>query len=813
MELRFCCDSFPRGARFVLPLEQIRALNLMRSRNYAFIGIVVTLVSSGVSLHAQLDCSDPVQASTAGCTIRPTAATPTETPSVYVDSAGLLRRSASPAPATVPMAVPDGLTAMQLIARESLGETLPVYGRDLFLRVPSTFAPGDQAQVTGDYLLGPGDEVILRTWGAETHNQQLTVDRAGNIFIPQFGSVHVAGLRFAELQPFLERSLRTSFRNFSLSVDLGHLRTIPVLVVGEAARPGSYTVSALSTMVDAVLASGGPGTHGSMRAIELRREGKTISTFDFYDLLQRGDRTKDVRLLPGDILVIPVVGPQVAIAGGVERAAIYEVRPGETLTQAIQIAGGLSASSDPSAPVSLERVVAGKGRVTMEIALQQASEPLHNGDVIRAGVMPHRYQQTVTLRGNLASPGRFGWKPGMRLSDILPEKSALLTADYWEHRNGLGVPTLSFSPEPASRTVEVGRRQASASVSTPTTPGPIGDATLPTNDASRRVTVSIAAPEINWRYAVIERTDAVTLHSELLPFDLGGVVDHTDPAQDLPLLPGDVVTIFSQNDVVASREQSTRYIRLEGEFQRSGIYSVRPGETIADVIARAGGITGSAYLYGASFTRESVRAIQQQRLDEYVASASKDMDQAAAQEMLNSSTSTSAINRDAMLASQRSTVTWLHSLRATGRIVLGLAPAARNVDDLGHMELEDGDVLRVPATPLIVTVVGAVHGPSTFRLHPGWKLRDYQLAAGDLRRGADPKQAFLIRADGSVIGRASAKRTGGAAFESLEIYPGDTLVVPEKPLKLSGIRTVLDYSQLASQFALSAASLSVISTR
>ncbi len=698
------------------------------------------------------------------------------------------------------------------MVRESTGELIPVYGRELFYGVPSTFAPGPTAQVTGDYVIGPGDEILLRLWGAESRNEQLTVDRGGNIYVPQFGSVRVAGLRFSELQQFLESTLRKSFRNFSLSVDLGHLRSISIVVLGDAVRPGTYTVSALSTLVDAVMASGGPSVHGSLRSIELRRDGKTAAIFDFYDLLQRGDRLKDLRLLPGDIIFIPTVGPQVALVGGVERPAIYEIREGETLSAAVALAGGYSAAAAGDGRVSLERVEKGKGRTTTEIAVNDvamANQPLRNGDLLRVGVLRHEYDNTVTLRGNVAEPGRFGWKPGMRLSDILPEKPALLTPGYWEHRNELGVPILSFQRQSTPAATEAGR--VSSQRSTSNSPSPLGIQTA--DPSERRTTVTIAAPEINWNYAVIERLNPQTLHSELLPFNLGKLVDEHDATQNLPLLPGDVVTIFSQLDVVASREQQTRYIRLEGEFVSSGVYSVQPNETLTDVIRRAGGFTRSAYLYGASFTRESTRIMQQQRLDEYLTSVALELDRASAREQMKAASSEEAGLRSSAVDAQKNQIARLQAVHATGRIVLGLEPSASLPDDLGAVELENGDVLRVPSRPMVVNVVGAVFAQTSLRYSSSWKLRDYLEAAGDLRPGADPKHSFLIRADGSVIGRTSAKRREHASFEKLPIYPGDTIVIPDKPIKISGFRTVLDYSQLFSQFALGAATVSVLASR
>ena len=193
----------------------------------------------------------------------------------YVDSAGNLQtdRQAESRINLRQSFPPDPVTDLQRLAKTSTGEQLPIFGRDLFQAVPSTFAPGDQIAVTPDYVIGPGDEILLRLWGPETFNSQLTVDRSGSIYIPKVGSIHVAGLRFDELQQQVTTELSHNYRNFHVSVNLGRLRSIQVYVVGEARRPGAYTVSSLSTVLNALFASGGPNVQGSMRHIQIRRGG------------------------------------------------------------------------------------------------------------------------------------------------------------------------------------------------------------------------------------------------------------------------------------------------------------------------------------------------------------------------------------------------------------------------------------------------------------------------------------------------------------------------------------------------------------
>ena len=365
--------------------------------------------------------------------------------STYVDSAG--RSSGQQNTLNNQLFQPDPVTDFQRLARSSTGEMLPIFGRDFFREVPSTFAPGDELGVTPDYVIGPGDEMLLRFWGPESFNGRLTVDRSGAIYVPKIGSISVAGLHFDELQRLVTTDLSRTYRNLNVSVSLGRLRSIQIYVVGEARRPGAYTVSALSTVLNALFASGGPNVQGSLRHIQVRRAGRTISEFDLYDLVLYGDKSKDVRLEQGDTIFVPAVGGQVALAGSLKHPAIYELSSETTLGELLKVAGGFSAIAVPG-QVSLERIGADNVRHAVSVTLDQPGSgmPLRDGDVLFAGHISAGYERSVTIRGNLANPGRFAWHEGMRLSEIIPDRSSLLTNDYWRERNRLGVPLARPSP-------------------------------------------------------------------------------------------------------------------------------------------------------------------------------------------------------------------------------------------------------------------------------------------------------------------------------------------------------------------------------
>ena len=799
--------------------------------------------SGGCAAYAQLDC---VKTSAGGCLILSQSLAPaqiqqgvsaperydasarsaTSGTGTYVDRSGADQVQLQGVPAPAPNATPEPATDFQRLAQASTGELLPIFGHDLFQAVPSTFAPGNQIAISPDYVVGPGDDVLLRIWGPEAFNGQLTVDSSGAIYLPKIGAIHIAGLRFEELQKQINDALSRTYRNFDTSVNLGHLRSIQVYVVGEARHPGAYTVSSLSTVLNALFASGGPNAQGSLRHIQVRRAGRAASEFDLYDFILHGDKSKDIPLESGDTIFIPAAGPEVALGGSVRHPAIYELAKQSSIQDLLDLAGGFTPTASADR-LSLERIQDDRARYATTISLDRSGRgmPLSDGDVIFVHHITDAYNKTVTIRGNLANPGRFAWHQGMRLSDIIPDRESLLTTGYWEQRNRLGVPVPLFD-----RAVETDQPAAPSASTTTLNPdggtapqvsagqsrlstAPIAATPLPQQRIATdgqppsRNLIRIPAPEIDWSYAVIERLDPKTLKNSLVPFNLGRLIQDGDQAQNLELQPGDTVTILSQNDVSVPQEMRTKYIRLEGEFVSSGVYSVGPKDTLADVVRRAGGFTSDAYLYGSNFTRESARVFQQQRLDEYISSLSADMERAAVD---RSSTSVTGTADPTTISEQHLFIEQLRQLRATGRVVLEFTPESAGADVVPNVQLEDGDVFQVPAKPSTVSVVGAVYGQNVFLFSPSRKLADYVALAGKPNRIADRKHAFIIRADGSVFSRGSAQGTLSNNFESTRINPGDSIVVPEKLIKPPFLRDLIAYSQVLSGFGLAAAAVEVI---
>lgn len=744
----------------------------------------------------------------------------------------------------------------QQYAEDATGRRLPVYGRQLFDQVPTTFAPVENVPVPADYVLGPGDQLLIRAWGKIELDSRVTVDRNGQIYLPRVGTLTVAGLRYSQIEAYIRSAISALFKDFELNVTLGQLRTIQIFVLGDARQPGAYTVSSLSTLVDALFTSGGPSATGTMRRIQLRRDAKTASEFDLYDLIRKGDKSHDVRLLPGDIIFIPSVGPQIAISGDVNQPGIYELNGETTVGAALENAGGMTSLADAERAV-LERIHNHSSRQVEEFALDETgrSHLLKDGDLLRVFPLSPKFTNAVTLRGNVAQPGLYPWKEGMHVSDLIPSRNALITRNYWNQQNHLvrPIPDRPF----AGRNADVfgnsvdgygnsvdGYRNPDADANAPyaydargssgtDVPGGSGmqrssgnevvnrpGMTAPDMQDNRRTsriedagsntiaTIGRNSAEINWEYALIERLDERDLSTHLIPFRLASAIDNPASADNQALKPGDVVTIFSRADLELPMEKHASFVRVGGEVNAPGVYRVTPGETLRDVVEKAGGLTSHSYLYASIFTRVSTRIAQETQLRQ----SAEQMQRELVTKYANATPQAgqNGADQQTQFAMQQAALSRLTAIRPTGRVVLAMKPEAATVADIPDFPLEDGDTFYIPPRLSTVQVAGAVYNANAFRYEPGERLITYLNDAGGATRDADAKRMFVIRADGSVISRQSRNLHSHGRYENLKLLPGDAIVVPEKLRVSSKMNDFLQWTQFSSQLALTAAALNVI---
>ena len=770
-------------------------------------------------------------------------------------------------------------TEFQIFAEDEAGHPLQVFGRKLFDEVPTTFAPLDRIPVPTNYVLGPGDELLIHVWGKIDLDTRVTVDRNGQIFVPTVGTLTVAGLRYEQVQSFLHSAIATLYKDFDLNVTLGQLRSIQVFVLGSARQPGVYTISSLSTLVNALFTSGGPSATGSMRHIQLRRNDQVITEFDLYDLLRRGDKSHDVQLLPGDVIYIPPAGQQVAIIGSVNEPGIYEIKGDETVASALSDAGGATNLADEDR-VLLERIENHEGRQAESFAMDDSGlkRTLRDGDLLRVYPLSPRFDNAVTLRGNVGQPGRYAWHNGMRVSDLIPNRQFLLTRDYWNQQNflvperiahpfglapdqfnpqtGTNVPTPTNTPPVVNQqngfNAQNGFNQQPGpnQQSTPNVQNVPNGQTAPNtqsgsnsntqnglnpqtgmnqqnggnqqsatnqqtetntqNEAIQRSEASFAAArngeEINWDYAAIERLDQHDLSTRLIAFNLANAIDDSASADNVVLQPGDVVTIFSEKDIPLPVDKHAAFVRVDGEVNAPGIYRIGPGETLRDIVKRAGGLTPHSYLYASQLNRISTRRAEEIEIRQSTAQMQRDL---LARNAATSTVGTSnTADQQAQLSSQQALIAQLAAVQPTGRVVLAMKPDASSVDDIPAFPLEDGDTFYIPPELNTVQVSGAVYNENAFRYERQKKLFVYLNDAGGPTRQADTKRIFLIRADGTVISRQTRGDFWRSDFDKTTLLPGDAIIVPPK---LKGPSTFIQqlpyFTQILSQTALTGAVL------
>jgi protein involved in polysaccharide export with SLBB domain len=746
--------------------------------------------------------------------------------------------------------LPNEPNEFQRFVYTATGQALPVFGQNYFANTGLGYQPGDQMPVPQDYVLGPGDELQVRAWGTVDLDTRVVVDRSGQVNLPRVGTISVAGLKASEVEEHLRAQMARVFKGFTLNVTLGRLRNIQVFVVGQARQPGTYTVGSLSTLVNAIFASGGPGPNGSMRRVQLKRQNAVLVELDLYDFIVRGDRSRDVRLQSGDVIVYAPAGPRVAVIGSVDSPAVFELRSreagvagGSTLAEVMALAGGVRALANAQ-QARVDRIDPANPKAPRQVALLNLADAdkteLRDGDILSLQPVAPQFANAVTLRGNVANPLRYPHTPDMRISQLIPEREALVTQDYHIRKNRLvqyldprrgAEQEQTAVPPPAGAAPGQGP-ELQAAARNPFNQGanqrtvqrlaqgePADDRR--TSLAVSEQTVRNLVDEPNWEYATIERLDTDRITTKLLPFHLGKAVLEKDPAHDLQLQPGDIVTIFSSREIRVPQARTSRLVRVEGEVERPGIYQLQAGDSLRGLLQRAGGVTPQAYLFGTEFSRERTRQKQREALDDAIRRLEASLASAGLRQAANAASGSDAAAaarlQEAEQQARNAQLSRLRAVRPNGRIALELPTAIARYDELPDVPLEDGDTIVIPARPGFVFAVGAVANENALLWRPGRKVKDYLRTAGVLR-DAEEADLFVVRADGSVI-QSRDRNTGFWAFsgkplDNLELAPGDTIVVPEKLDRESPwnafVRGAKDWTQILSNFGIAAAAIKTL---
>ncbi len=552
------------------------------------------------------------------------------------------------------------IVRVTLLSIERTGdEALEPFGYELFQNAQEGFTSVTDVPVPAEYVVSPGDQLRVQLYGNQNRSITLVVGRDGRVNFPQLGPISVGGQRFSAVKQSIESQVSRQMIGVRADVAVGDTHGIRVFVLGEVKQPGSYSVSGLATVTSALFASGGITKVGSLRSVQLKRAGTLVRKVDLYDLLLNGDTSSDARLLPGDVILVPSVGPTVSVNGEVRRPAIYEMKEDSTAADVLFLAGGLSPQAD-SKLTRIERIDDSRRRIVMDVNLTTPdgrATRLKTGDFMRVPQVRDVVEDSVSISGYVVRPGSVGYRTGLRITDVLtsiddlnpsadphyilvrrenPINRAITyrSVDLTRALETRGGPAdLELAPRDRLFVFdrEGGRDRAVAPLIDELEAQARIDAPLQAVIIGGRVKAPGQYPlETNMhvsdllraggsledaayggeaeltRYEVVNGEQRQT---DLVKVNLAAVL-RGDATADLPLQPYDYLTIKETPDWRAQES-----ISIVGEVRFPGRYPIQRGETLRMVLDRAGGLTTLAFPEGAVFTREELKKREQQQID------------------------------------------------------------------------------------------------------------------------------------------------------------------------------------------------------
>jgi len=505
---------------------------------------------------------------------------------------------------------------------------LKPFGYDLFkwavLRQPVDLP------VASDYAVGPGDEINVFLWGRVNARYTLKVSRDGTVLFPNVGALTVSGMNFEEMRRFLTNEAR-KIVGADVSITMGRLRSIQVFVLGEVEKPGAYTLGAMSTLTNGLMAAGGPTSIGSLRRIDLKRGDSTVATMDFYDLLLNGDRSKDFRLQNGDLIFVPTIGPIIGVAGNVRRPAVYELAEGADLSAALRLAGGIIPTAYTQ-QIQVERAVNNEKRIVVDINAKEpgaaSSFKLQDGDLVKVASIVDRDVNAVYLHGNVKRPGKYELKEGTRLRDVLKDESALKKESFLGYGliKRLVPPTYEVELVPFSLKAAFSDASSAENIAlkpldviyvfsewffrdrpTVTISGYVrkgGRFKLEDNMTVKDLVLLAGSlgKDASRKDFEIYRTDPDTKKVTLVKLDLGKAMDG-DGANNLLLKDQDRVVVHSVRETSPGQT-----VTVVGQVNRPGRYEYAENMTVKDLVFAAGGLRESAYVDEAELASSSIEA-------------------------------------------------------------------------------------------------------------------------------------------------------------------------------------------------------------
>jgi len=664
----------------------------------------------------------------------------------------------------------------------STGGKLRRFGSDAFLLGTGNAneLPMD-LPVGPDYVLGPGDNLVLNLWGGRSDRLSLTIDRQGQIALPEAGTVTLDGLTMTQAQSVIQKALSTQFQGEHVEISLGRLRTVRIYVVGDVQRPGAYDVSSLSTPLSALYAAGGPTSRGSLRILRQYRGKELVREIDLYDFLLRGVRSNVDRLLPGDTIMVPPIGSQVSVEGMVHRPAIYELNGEQGLNQVLDLAGGVLASASLK-QIDVERIEAHQRRTMLSLQLPDNAEGVKQkladfkvqggDDVVISQILPYN-EQAIYLEGHVFRPGKYPYRDGMTINDLLhsyqdvmPEPAdhaelvRLQPPDFRPETISFSLPDVLIGNESiALQPFDLIRIFSRYEIDSPKVsiegevlrPGEFpmsqGMAVAGLVRMAGGFKRSAYREEADLSSYVVQNGQKVLVNHSIVAVEkaLDG-----DKSADIVLKPGDVVSIRR----LAGWQDIGSSVTINGEVEHAGSYGIEQGERLSSVLKRAGGFRASAYPAAAVLERLQVRELSEQARQQMI----QRIETTPVDFKPGAMSTQAATDMQQSLQKQREQV--LTSLRrhpASGRLVINISSdISRWENTSADVELRAGDTLVIPKRPNFVMVGGQVYNPTAISYVPAKNMGWYLQKAGGATPYGNKKQIYVLRADGSVVAHGSS---------------------------------------------------------
>ena len=701
----------------------------------------------------------------------------------------------------------------------TLALKLNQFGYDLF---DSIHSKTSRLAVPDDsYILGPGDKLRIRIWGSEIDAEFVgAISREGTINVPKIGIVEVAGIKIGSVENIIRKEIEKYIQGININVTLQELRSVEVYVVGSVYSPGLHLVPAFSTIIDGLLAGGGVKKIGSLRYIELFREGKLFKRFDLYDLLLKGSRKFDVLLENRDVLFIPRLGKTAAVAGAVRQEAIFELKNEKSIQDLIDLAGGILPQGF-AGRFDLRRFKDNQVFIIKDIDTKKSgkgwqSEIIQDGDLLELQFVSEKWPQVIKLEGHIWQPEMFQYRPGLKLSDILTSGELLQPGAMMDFGY-----LFRFDSKTTRTTVKQFPLEKVFSGKY--------DASLNPHD----------------RIEILSRED-LGIKEDLI---INGAVwkpgsyDYRPhlTLQDLIALSGGVKFGANTNEVEVSRKEikdkkvvinyfrldlaensefelepydyvlipqvkdSARYktVKISGEIRYPGEYSIKDEERLSDLIERSGGFTNTAYYYGAKYTSLPAKAIQQKSIETLIRKMEFQSQRAISAQAQTAVSKEAVESAGVAQEAVQGMLKQLKTIEAEGRVAIKLAELESFRGTAYDFKLEPGDTLFIPKRPNFIAVVGSVFSPSAYLYEPNMTLDYYLSKSGGPTKSADDDYIYLLKANGEVI---SKDQMSGmfSRFGKVELMPGDTIVVPENLERIPYLRMVKDITDIIFKIAVTA---------